>query len=320
MTPSTVLVISTKVDLATDAVVECLRARGTTIYRLNTEDYPFQKTLAYYPSADTANEQWLLCNGKPIGVPTAIWYRRVRTPETPQGMDEGVATFCREEARAAIIGAVLGRPSKWMSHPQAIWTAEFKPHQLQLASSLGLTIPRTVITNDPERVRLAFHEFGEMIIKPTRSGHFVKDGSDYSIYTSRILEQHLDDLESARWSPSIYQEHITKKFDIRVTIVGDRCFSAAIDSPSDPEARVDWRRTANPQLPHYPHDLPRPLELQLLKLMRKLGLTFGAIDLVQTPSGDYVFLEVNPSGQWLWIDDMLNLGISNAIAEWLSSN
>jgi glutathione synthase/RimK-type ligase-like ATP-grasp enzyme len=233
-------------------------------------------------------------------------------------MDEGVATFCREEARAAIIGAVLGRPSKWMSHPQAIWTAEFKPHQLQLASSLRLTIPRTVITNDPERVRSAFREFGEMIIKPTRSGHFVKDGADYSIYTSRILEEHLDDLENARWSPSIYQAHVPKKFDIRVTVVGDRCFSAAIDSPSDPEARVDWRRTTNPQLPHYPHNLPRRLELQLLKLMRTLGLTFGAIDLVETPSGDYVFLEVNPSGQWLWIDDLLNLGISDAVAEWLS--
>jgi glutathione synthase/RimK-type ligase-like ATP-grasp enzyme len=313
-----VLIISTKVDLATDAVVQQLLARDVHFYRLNTEDYPFNDTLAFYPSESNESETRLSCNGVAVDSPTSIWYRRLRTPGTPQAMDEGVATFCREEARAAMLGAIMSRQTRWMSHPGAVWTAEFKPYQLRVAASLGLTIPRTVVTNEPNAIRAAFDEFGELVIKPTRSGHFVKEGYDYAIYTSRILAEHLEDLESARWSPSIYQECVPKRYDIRVTIVGDRCFAAAIDSPSDPAARIDWRRTDNPNLPHYPHDLPPTLTAKLQELMQALRLTFGAIDLVQTPSGDYVFLEVNPSGQWLWLDDMLGLGISSAVAEWLA--
>jgi glutathione synthase/RimK-type ligase-like ATP-grasp enzyme len=162
-------------------------------------------------------------------------------------MDEGITTFCRHETRAAIVGSLLGRHTRWMSHPSA---AEYKPYQLQLAASIGLPIPPTVITNDPSAVRAAFHEFGSMIVKPTKTGYVIKDGTDYAIYTSRLLAEHLDDLESARWNPSIYQALIPKRYVVRVTVVGDRCFAAAIDSPSDPAARIDWRQTDNPALPH----------------------------------------------------------------------
>ena len=258
-----VLIVSTKVDLATDAVVQRLRDCCIPCYRLNTEDYPFQDTLAYYPEKPMSGDHWLQCNGELLRSPTSIWYRRLRTPSTPDGMDEGVATFCRQEARAAIIGGIIGRKARWMSPPSAIWQAEYKSYQLQLAASLGLTIPRTVVTNDPSAVRSAFRDFGNLIIKPTRSGYAVKDGTEYAVYTSQLLAEHLDDLESARWSPSIYQALIPKKYDVRVTVVGNRCFAAAIDSPSDPAAHIDWRQTENPALPHYPHKLPGTLEATL---------------------------------------------------------
>ena len=67
-----------------------------------------------------------------------------------------------------------------------------------------------------------------------------------------------------------------------------------------------------------PIELPGELQRSLLELMSRLSLTYGAIDLVLTPDGRYVFLEINPNGQWLWIDEMLSLGISHSIAEWLS--
>jgi glutathione synthase/RimK-type ligase-like ATP-grasp enzyme len=319
MSEVAVLIVSTKVDLATDYIVQRLRDQNVSYYRLNTEDYPFQDTLAYYPTGIMGNDNWLLCNDQPLRSPTSIWYRRLRTPSTPAGMDEGIATFCRQEARAAIIGSILGRRTRWMSHPSAVWEAEYKPYQLQLAASIGLTIPPSIITNNPNTIRAAFHQFGSMIIKPTRTGHLIKDGTEYAVYTSRLLAEHLDDLESARWSPSIYQALIPKRYDVRVTIVGDYCFAAAIDSPSDPAATIDWRQTNNPALPHYPIKLSGPLEAALHQLMKALRLRFGAIDLIETPNGEYVFLEVNPNGQWLWLDDMLNLGISDAVANWLSS-
>jgi len=204
-----------------------------------------------------------------------------------------------------------------MSHPAAIWQAEYKPYQLHIAANLGLPIPRTIVTNDPTAVRSAFDTFGQLIVKPTRTGYLTERGTEYAVYTSRVLPEHLNQLEDVRWSPSIYQALVPKKYDVRVTIVGDQCFTAAIDSQSDPAAVLDWRLTEDPALPHFTADLPAAVRDGLLRLMKALQLTFGAVDLIETPGGDYVFLEVNPNGQWLWLDQILDLGISDAVAEWL---
>lgn len=125
-------------------------------------------------------------------------------------------------------------------------------------------------------------------------------------------------MRAAKWSPAIYQELIPKRFDLRVTIVGHKIYAAAIDSQSDPAAALDWRQTDNPRLPHHPVTLPDEISDKLLRMMEALRLTFGAVDMVLTPDGEYVFLEVNPNGQWLWIDDTLGYGISHAVAEWLA--
>jgi glutathione synthase/RimK-type ligase-like ATP-grasp enzyme len=317
MNEVSVLIVSTGVDSATDEVVQRLRSKDIPYFRLNTEDYPFRDTMAYYPSGIESDIR-LRINGQTLPSPTSIWYRRLRTPSTPEDMDEGIATFCRQEARSALIGSILGRTARWMSQPSAIWEAEFKPYQLQLAASIGLAIPPSVITNDPSEIRNAYTQFGEMIVKPVRSGHVISEGVEHAIFTSRLLGEHLDEMEDARWSPSIYQALIPKRYDVRVTIVGNRCFAAAIDSPSDPAAVVDWRQTTNPALPHYPINLPISLEDALHKMMKAFRLTFGAVDFILTPGGEYVFLEINPNGQWLWLDEILNLGISDAVAEWLS--
>lgn len=319
MNESSVLIVSTMADVATDDVVRRLSARGIPHRRLNTEDFPFFRTLAFGPEA-ASEEGWMSVDGEPLPVPTSIWYRRMRSPSKPEGMDDGIYTFCLQENRAALLGGIMGRTARWMSHPAAVWQSEFKPYQLAAARAAGLTVPATVITNDPSRIRQAFSDFGSMVVKPVRSGHIVHAGQEHAIFTSRVLEQHLEELDDARLSPAIYQALVPKRFDLRVTIVGRRMFAAAIESQSDPAAVVDWRRTENPRLPHHPVSLPERVAAGLLRLMDSLGLTFGAVDMVQTPDDGYVFLEVNPSGQWLWLDDMLGLGISDAVAEWLGES
>lgn len=312
-----VLIVSTIADVATDVVVRRLSSHGISHKRLNTEDFPFSSTLTYRPDRRTEKD-WMVSDGEPIRIPSSIWYRRLRTPSKPEGMDEGVYTFCLQENRAALVGGLLGLAGRWMSHPAAVWQAEYKPFQLSVAVDLGLAIPPTIITNDPSTVRRAYAEFGQMVVKPTRSGHIVHEGKEFAIFTSRVFDEHLKELDSARWSPAIYQALIPKRFDLRITIVGRKIFAAAIDSQSDPAAAIDWRHTTNARLPHHPVDLPGDIREKLFHLMSSLDLTFGAIDMIQTTAGEYVFLEVNPNGQWLWLDDMLGLGISDSVAEWLA--
>jgi glutathione synthase/RimK-type ligase-like ATP-grasp enzyme len=120
-------------------------------------------------------------------------------------------------------------------------------------------------------------------------------------------------------APATFQSLIHKQSDIRVTIVGEKVFCAEILSQTDDDASVDWRRTSNPNLPHKHHDLPREVELRLLQYMKRLGLEYGAIDLVLDREEGYYFLEANPGGQWLWLDRILDLGITQSIADWLET-
>lgn len=312
-----VLVITTSVDAASDVVVAELNSLGARVVRVNTEELPFNSAMSLDYS--TGNFPLLQFSGTlDSTAPLAVWYRRVRAPACPPGMEDGVYEFCVRETKAAIVGSLLAQDARFMSRPAAIWAAEHKGYQLAVASRIGLTIPDTRITNDPSVIRRAFDTFDrQMIIKPARTG-FVDCGSEQrAIYTSQVLAEHLDKLESEVLTPSIYQVLIPKECDLRVTVVGSQVFAARIDSQSDPAARVDWRMTENPDLAHERHVLPDHVKHHVLHLMRQLGLEFGAIDFVITPHGEYVFLEVNPNGQWLWLDDLLDLGISRAVAEWL---
>ncbi|WP_313912720.1 MvdC/MvdD family ATP grasp protein [Tahibacter sp.] len=310
-----VLIISTVVDVATDAVVNSLAERGIRHHRVNTEDYPFDRSLTLdYQAA--RNEG--LSFGATAVSPVSIWYRRLRSPTRPESMDAGIYDFCLRENRAALLGGLCGQSVRWMSHPSAVWQAELKPFQLRVAQDAGFRIPRTIVSNDPVAIRQAYVDFGPLIVKPVRSGYFKEGDDEFSIFTSLIAEEHLSTLDSAKWTPSIYQELVPKRYDVRVTCVGRRLFSAAIHSQTDPAAVVDWRRTDNPLLPHSRLDLPVEVSDRVLDLMERLGLSFGCVDLVLTPSNEYVFLEVNPSGQWLWLDDQLDFGISSAVAAWLA--
>ncbi|SFW59965.1 Glutathione synthase/RimK-type ligase, ATP-grasp superfamily [Luteibacter sp. UNCMF366Tsu5.1] len=309
-----VLIVSTAVDAATDEVVRILSERGAQVARLNTEELPFDASLSVDFHGEWATT--LQYQGKCIAAST-IWYRRIRAPQKPEAMDPGIYDFCLRENRAALLGGLMAQSARWLNHPAAVWEAEFKPFQLRIAKEVGLPIPRTLISNDPDAIARAHAHFGRTIVKPARSGHFWREGEEYAIFTSLLTDEHLDALSDAKWTPSIYQELIPKDVDVRVTWVGGRIFAAAIHSQTDPLAVVDWRKTGNAALPHSRLELPQPLLDKLHQLMIRLGLAFGCIDLVRTPSGEYVFLEVNPSGQWLWLDDQLGLGISSAVADWL---
>ena len=313
-----VLIVSTVADVATDEVVRQLAARSIPHRRLNTEEFPFSKSVTLsYGAPSTVG---LLIDGQALPPPTAVWYRRLRSPAKPESMEDGIYEFCLRESRAALLGGVLSLRARWMSHPAAVWQAENKPYQLSIAQELGFRLPRTVITNDIAAIRAAAADFGRMVVKPARTGHVIHGGVERAIYTSELLFEQLEDLQGVELSPAIYQELVPKRFDIRATIVGRQIFAAAIDSQSDPAAAVDWRHTDNPELPHQRATLPDDVQRRLLELMDRMALNFAAIDLIQTPQDEFVFLEVNPSGQWLWLDDMLDLGISDAVAQWLAAD
>jgi glutathione synthase/RimK-type ligase-like ATP-grasp enzyme len=321
------LIFSSKVDIATDYVILKLEKLGARFFRINAEDFPLEvcASLTVNNSAAGPELQWLAAINKHIALSKvrSVWFRRHRMAPMPAEMEKAHQEYCLREADWFIKGLIYSLDNKnpevrWMNHPGRAQFAESKIYQLSVARTLGLRVPKTLVSNDPSAVRGFWNESGgRMIGKPLRLGYFDFGDRQTCVFTTLIAQEHLLDTEAIQLAPVIYQELIPKACDIRVTIVGRELFSASIDSQSVPSARVDWRQSETEDLPHSVHQLPQDIQAKCLAYMDALGLSFGALDLVLTPHNEYVFLEVNSSGQWVWIEDKLNLPISETIAEWL---
>lgn len=318
-----ILIVSTKLDVATDAVCGILSRQETPFWRWNTEDYPYYKEITLSPNK--GNSHCGIALNEMGNAWRSLWYRRVRSPETPPFWENpsipSLHEYCARESHAFVVGSCLAFNGPTMSRPASIFSAEHKLYQLRIAKEVGLIFPRTTVTNCPEEVQAAYRRFrGKMICKPLRSGYVpMKSGEGLSVFTSQVLDEHLAQAEQARLCPSIYQELIPKSSDIRVTIVGTEVFAVRIHSQDDDDAKIDWRRTKRKNLPLEPVKLSNELIKKLIAFVRRLDLVFAAIDLVEDEKGNMVFLEVNPNGQWVWLDDILNLGISESVAKWLIS-
>ena len=118
----------------------------------------------------------------------------------------------------------------------------------------------------------------------------------------------------------IVQAYVPKRLELRVTVVGDRVLTAAIHSQGSNRTRYDWRHYDHVHTVYEPHRLPAKIERRCRALVAELGLVFGAIDLVLTPDSRHVFLEINPNGQYLWVEEACDLPISAAMADLLSGH
>jgi glutathione synthase/RimK-type ligase-like ATP-grasp enzyme len=220
---------------------------------------------------------------------------------------------------AALEGFLDGLAAvRWVDRLPKIRQAENKLYQLRVARSVGLRIPRTLVTNDAKRVRTFFQELkGVMVAKLLTPVSVSMDGSSPFVYTNAVREEDLDNAEALCHSPMVFQERIPKQRELRVAFVGGTCFVGALNSAKSIAGQVDWRRASLEELEWEPDMLPNEVTYRLKALMAELGLVYGAIDLILTPDGEYVFLEVNPTGEWGMLERDLGYPISDAIARTL---
>jgi glutathione synthase/RimK-type ligase-like ATP-grasp enzyme len=178
---------------------------------------------------------------------------------------------------------------------------------------LGFNVPEAVITNDPR----GFEDFvsrHQAVAKPLK--HALLDGeTEKVIFTSRLEKAAGRDPHAIAAAPMILQREVAKRVDVRVTVVGEQVFSAAIHSQGAAASEVDWRQGDGPCLPHEAIELPTDVSLRCAELVKTLGLGFGAIDLIHGRDGAYWFLEINPNGQWAWIETRTGQPIAAAIVD-----
>lgn len=319
-----ILLFSNTGDLTCDFVVRELHRQNAPFRRLNTDEFPTEiagSATAGGRIAGGARISWLTRNTDlDLEKVAAILYRRPVPPLVHREVtDEVSRQFCSAESYEFLRNLWLSLDCHWISHPDAIRRAEHKLYQLRLAERLSFTIPRTLISNDPREVRTFFHSCsGKMIVKPIYVGHLQRGDEIFYIFTSVVSESDLTEIDSVSHCPSIFQELIAKEFDVRVTVVEDRVFAARIDCEL-PEGIPDWRYHDLEHLRHSEHRLPPSIETACCELVAGLGLDFGAIDFAVNGDGVHFFLEINPNGQWAWLEAQLGLPISRAIVDRLRS-
>ena len=322
-----VLVITNQEDLHASSVIAHLNEMGVKVFRLNTEKLLTELTVSLSQTA--AGESLLLhdtisgrtLRGRDIGV---VYFRRPAPPDVPSLWQDNpqAAAVVASEARWFLrwLYAYLGdRP--WVSaQPSVIDRASCKPLQMKLARSLGMRVPDTCYGNSALDLQ-ALSVTSPLVVKAIRETGFEANDVFHAFYTAAV------DPEALIASPELlsghinfFQHKVAKDHELRVTWIDGRCYSARIHSQSGPEgARLDWRRVNWQELDYSVTALPSELEQQISAYCIGLGLNFGAFDFIVTQRGEHVFLECNANGQWLWLDEKLDIGIAQGIAQALRS-
>lgn len=240
----------------------------------------------------------------------SVWYRRPRPPE---------AGTCNEADRSFIAGQwqrlqnnVFGLAGNlldalWVNSPEMADRAENKLVQMHVARQVGLSLPDTVISNDAKDVRAMLQRWPRVVFKTFYPYNWksASTGSLYSMSVKLLDASSTLPENSIAMCPGIFQRYIEKSHDVRVTIIGDRCFSVRMRK-GDGSAYIDWRKhMMDEDLFIEECSLPVGLEEKLRALMDRLGLVYGCIDLVVDPEGNAYFLEVNQAGQFLFLEEAL---------------
>lgn len=309
-----VLVLTNSLDATANFLVPILVTGGIDVVRFDTDNL-VPRLKGSYRSGD-ASLRWNSRQISPDNV-EHVWYRRPDRLTSQLFGDSPEGNYARLEWTEFIECFLAHIPqSKWMNHPAHNVGASRKLQQLTLASKIGFAIPDTLVTQDPQKLRDFFYKHeGQLIIKPMSTGYVERpdESSDTLVYTNRVHESQLNDLADLVNCPTLFQQFIQKKSDVRITVVDDEIHAIELLASDDSgKQRCDIRRNNMVDVFYQPVSLPPTVRKRIRDLMRHYKLRFGAIDMAITPNGDWVFFEINPNGQWAWLDLTAGTSISQS--------
>lgn len=326
-----ILIITNKEDAHPTPVLEILNKNNVPVFRLNTEalltDYQFcwrndSKSCDFYIKNIHNN---LEIYGSKI---KAVWDRRPANPaELPIKIDEEIDKYNLKEALGFMrflrfyikdifsIGSIVNDR-----------TASSKMLQTKIAQELGFLVPDTCFSNVKKDIVNFVQNYDDVILKNIGGDDIFYEEKDlyYAFYSKKVKSADIVKVPEKSFiqSANYIQNYIEKLYELRITVVCDKVFACKIDSQflDEDTGKIDWRQGYDYGLKHSVYDLPKDIENKCLLFLQQMGLNFGCFDFIVTPGGEYVFLECNPNGQWLWIEEETGMKISEAIAKALNNN
>ncbi|HEY3831435.1 MAG TPA: hypothetical protein VGO03_04030 [Acidimicrobiia bacterium] len=308
-------------DVEAARVQTILQARGVDVVDVDLSHYPGDATIAHgvgiaAPIASIA--------GVDLTTLRSVWVRPLGRASSagPEPVDDPLAGFSaddREIARGQATAALSG----WLECSDAfvvdVPVNVTRVRTLRLAQRFGFDVPPTLITSNPEALRrFAAQVDGEVVVRFVDPDRVSSDTDPHGPSRTRLLDpDELEDLDGLVAAPMQFQARIPKALELRVTVVGSRTFTGAVDSSGSEHGALDWRTDPELVTAFVAHDLPPELECTLLRLCDALHLNFATADVILTPEGRHVLLEVNGPSYYGFLEDATGLPISEAVADLL---
>jgi len=319
--PDTVLIITNDHDEHADAVSGELTRRGVPVFRFHPADFPHSCSVSIEIEEGRVHGELRNRDDRVrFDDLCAAWFRRSgNLYETRLTItSEKLENYVKIQSQGTLSALCSSLQTLWVSHPLALRRAEVKALQLAEASRAGLKIPHTLISNDPERATtfVAAQGDADCAVKPLLAVGVTDEQGGFRMPLTAMLPRG-HSLASVAQAPTILQPYVEKAFELRCVVIGEQIFAAKMDTQADAKSRID-SRGGDPD--HAIFELPHEVEASLHRMMDSFGLNFASLDMIVTPDGDFVFLELNPNGQWLWLEFELGLPLVAAMADLLTSN
>jgi hypothetical protein len=302
-----IIVLSNSLDVTADYICSKLNCEKLNYIRLNTDNL-IEETKFHYD----LNEISLIFRNRKIKLEeiSSVWYRRPEVLKLPnhKNTDEGEAKHTINEWSAMLDGYLFHIPPQlWINHPMNNALASSKIEQLSIAQKLGLITPKTLVSQSYNEIIDFYHSCQKaIIVKPIAHGYIERENSieDTVIYTNEVtLEEINNNINTLSLCPTFFQEKIDKSCDLRVNIIDKEVVATAIYASEDNKLQAtDIRRNNMQNVKYEIVNLPSEISRKLLKICNYYKLRFAAIDLAIDNNNNYIFFEINPNGQWAWLD------------------
>lgn len=320
-----ILIVTNKNDFTVDYFISKIKNLNIEYFRFNTEEFLTNYTFEY--KCIKGVNIWSLrnkINNKIIesSAVSGIWYRRPVLPEYKcKNINNEILESLSKEGFAfyeSIINSNIDKYN-WVSNPYNIRKAENKILQSKIACNVGFLVPNSMMTNDPEAAKKFIKIHNKCCIKPLNESILNNDENSYIAYTAIINKSDINNIDKIKHFPIFVQQYIDKEYELRITVIGDKVIPVAIHSQTNKSTKIDWRVGNCKKVKYTKIEIPDAVSRKCLAIVKTFGLKFSSMDLIFSKDGKYYFLDLNPNGQWAWIDIKLNLKMYKELLEVLNA-
>ena len=299
-----ILILGNSEDAHAAHILKALTQAGATVDYLDTSLFPRQLRMSWQP--DTQVGSLSLPGGRKLNFQDikSVFWRNFSSVYVPSLKDANQERIAFNDSLSALRSLIQACPARWINSWQAYQFHKEKPLQLGTVKQLGVRIPATLVSNDPEEVIEFVQSQKRLIFKPVYGG----------AHTQFINQSHLQPKRLSlvlSLSPVTIQEYIPGT-NIRTYVIAESIYAAEIRSNS-----LDFREDLEAEL--IPIDLPEYIQQQCLAITKALMLEWTAIDWRLSPEGEYLFLEANPSPMFLYFERQTAFPITEQLVKLLMS-